>query len=178
MGHSPLQSILRALARPLRPLSNKMLLDGTRRADLPAMRRALLLGASPDARGADGFTPLTSIHTFRDETATDAALLLLSAKADPNGRNKTGQTPLHLAALFRLERTCRTLLDAGADPEAINPRALTPIQLLRGYLEESGLDHGADEVARLEALFEQAALRRCPLGQEEPPTPRKRSARL
>ena len=43
---------------------------------------------------------------------------LLQDRADPNGRDTTGQTPLHKAAVVRHVGFFRALLEAAADPDA------------------------------------------------------------
>ena len=84
---------------------------------------------SSDARS----TPLHQAAMAR-EHAPELCALLLAAGADPNAKDKVGDTPLH-AALGATEDatlsspTCRVLIDGGADVNAQNANGLTAKEL-------------------------------------------------
>jgi ankyrin repeat protein len=74
----------------------------------------------------DGFTPL---HIAAQQQHADVATLLIEAGADPNARNRFGNTALWVA-LFNVRdgdgEVVRVLLDAGADPDAENNSGMSP----------------------------------------------------
>ncbi len=101
----------------------------------PAVTAALLeVGADVHARQEDGPTPL------HDAATADVVGLLLEAGADiearatylgwrqPNGRN---MTPLHVAAKRGNAAVFMALLDAGADPSALDIEGKTPLDHAR-----------------------------------------------
>ena len=101
-------------------------------ADDPAFLDALLSG------GADPNTP----HAVTKATPIVSALLgnreeqfhaLLRAGAKPNLADRMGDTPLHVAAKINAFDRIIDLLEAGADPDAVNLRGTT----FRVYLERT-----------------------------------------
>ncbi|MYJ94635.1 MAG: hypothetical protein F4053_03295 [Proteobacteria bacterium] len=88
-------------------------------------------GADPNARRADGGTPLASAAVFSGNPAVVRALL--DAGADPNVRNSHGYTALHGAAMFNGNPAILTvLLEAGADPALKIGSGETPLDLAIG----------------------------------------------
>ena len=89
-------------------------------------------GADPNARDADGTTPLHRLDGDSDDGAGAVALLLLAAGADPNARNNQGQTPLHAAmtGYFPKLEVIVALLEGGADPNARDQDGDTPLLYL------------------------------------------------
>ncbi len=84
---------------------------------------------------------------FRSATVEEV-VARLNAGANPNARNDTGGTALHLAARFNPSGTViRALIDAGADPNAPNDRGWTPLDLA---------DRG-NSLAVIEALLDAGA---------------------
>jgi len=65
---------------------------------------------------------------------------LLDAGADPNARDKDGNTPLHRAAQGGSPETVAALLDAGADLEARAEDGSLPADLAED--NEAVRDHG------------------------------------
>lgn len=96
-----------------------------------------LIGKAPElvhARKNDGETPL---HAAAFAAGTRSALMLIAAGAEVDARDRWGQTPLHVAAPYydrdknyeydftwtaKDTAFCRALLDAGADPHALDER--------------------------------------------------------
>ena len=121
---------------------------------------ALLLkfGAEVDAQDEDGMTPLhlasQDRHHFlsseEDYQNTETAQQLLEHGASAHVRNKNGQTPLHLASRRDLFSIVALLLKFGADVDAQDNDAMTPLQLglqgLSSYGSKTAqllLEHGA-----------------------------------
>ena len=128
------------------------------------VQACLEAGADPNARDADGNTPLQRIEGIHGDKGR-AASLLLAAGADPNARNTRGETILHTTINefgfpgdgFEM---IVVLLEAGADPNARDQDGNTPLHnmnsrhgadLERAFiragadpnlLDESGVPHG------------------------------------
>jgi ankyrin repeat protein len=101
----------------------------------PADVRSLLAqGADPNARAADGSTPMLYAAHFGD---ADSVRALLDAKADPDLTNRYGVGPMHEAALRADAGLLRILLDGGADVDLALPQGETPLMLAS---RTSGLD--------------------------------------
>jgi hypothetical protein len=81
----------------------------------------------------------------------------LAVGADVNHRDKHFGTPLHKAAIGGWTDICRLLLDAGADPTAVNDNGSTPANCAR-YADE--YLHNKKAAAELVALLEAAAKRK------------------
>lgn len=91
--------------------------------DLSFLRVLLERGVSPNLTNPEtGRTPLA-------ETAygehLEQARLLLHAGANPNAADLMGNTPLHVAAKTGKGRLVLALLDANADPRAVNTQGAT-----------------------------------------------------
>ncbi len=88
----------------------------------PGTVSALLeAGAEVEAADSRGDTPLLRaawLLLSAPEEATELALQLLAAGADPNTRGQWGRTPLHLAVDHGSAALVGALLEAGADPGA------------------------------------------------------------
>ena len=86
--------------------------------DEAAVRQLL---ASPDAvERTDAFWGLTPLAwaTMRGDPAIVAAVL--DAGGDANGRDHSGNTPLHHAVYFGRDAAAKLLMERGADPIAVN----------------------------------------------------------
>ncbi len=93
-------------------------------ADDPKYLRLLLdHGGDPNARhGETGAGPLAGATGPR----TDAQFrMLLEAGADPNLADRTGNTPLHAAAMINAGEHVMLLLEKGANPNAKNAQDAT-----------------------------------------------------
>ncbi|TMK34465.1 MAG: ankyrin repeat domain-containing protein [Actinobacteria bacterium] len=116
-------------------------------------RLAVLLAADPslaDRRSGDGFTALHLAAFFGQD---DAVRLLLARGTDPDARGMgwmTG-TPLNSAASARHAATVDLLLEAGADPDAVQRGGWTPLHSAAHNGDprtvELLLAHGADPAA-------------------------------
>ena len=96
---------------------------------------ALLLkfGADVDAQDNNAMTPLllVSQSIFGDDPQiTKTAHLLLEHGASVHVRDNNGQTPLHAAAYHGLSEIVALLLKSGADVDAQNKDAMTPLLLV------------------------------------------------
>jgi ankyrin repeat protein len=102
------------------------LLNAAQKTESADVRALLAAGADPNARSADGSTPMLYAAHFGD---TDSLRALLGARADPNLTNRYGVGPLHEAALRADAGLLRTLLDAGATVDLALPQGETPLML-------------------------------------------------
>ena len=69
---------------------------------------------------AAGYPDSAALLAVADSGNTAAVITLISAGTDVNAANKSGDTPLHVAALEGNTETVVVLMDAGADIEAAN----------------------------------------------------------
>ncbi len=79
----------------------------------------LAAGADPDVRTAEGETPL-HLHVSARQPDTALVSMLVRGGADVNARNDTGETPLHVARKRNRLSVVRTLLELGADANALD----------------------------------------------------------
>jgi uncharacterized protein len=100
---------------------------------------------------ADGFTPLGLAAYFG---RVDVANVLLVRKADPNvaASNGFGVAPLHSAVAANQYDIVKLLLDAGANPNAVQQKDITPlhsaVHLGNAQIVSLLLAHGADKQAQ------------------------------
>lgn len=120
-----LKALLDAGADPNAPgLGGATAVHGAAIADDPDYLRIVLdRRGDPDARhGETNATPLAGATGPR----TDAQFrMLLAAGATPGAADRTGNTPLHKAAMINAGEHVLALLDAGADPLAKNSQGAT-----------------------------------------------------
>lgn len=97
------------------PDASRALPDAAFVCDVARVRTLLRQGADPNARDAEGRTPL---HSAVLGGSTELMEMLLSAGADINAPDAAGWTPLHFTAEEHLPHLAERLLEAGADPDA------------------------------------------------------------
>jgi ankyrin repeat protein len=102
------------------------LLEAAQRNDTADVRELLAAGADPNARAADGSTPMIYAAHF---AAIDSVQALLDANADPNVTNRYGIAPMHEAALRADAGLLRLLIEAGAEVDQALPEGETPLML-------------------------------------------------
>lgn len=101
---------------------------------LAAMLQAGMPANLSDPKG-NSLLMLASYHGH-----AEMVRMLLAHKADPERRNRRGQTPLGGAAFKGDVAIVRLLLDAGADPSADNGMGLTPIRAAALFGRTGALD--------------------------------------
>jgi ankyrin repeat protein len=84
-------------------------------------------GADPNARDAQGMTPLHVRVEYNAGCEPGIIGLLASGGADVDAKDDAGQTPLHYAA-FRSAADTDALIKAGADVNAAAPDGSTPLR--------------------------------------------------
>jgi len=91
--------------------------------DVASIRTLLMAGANPNVALLSGARPIIVAMQYRH---TAAALMLLEGGADINGRDRGGNTMLHLAAQAGDMNLVRALLAKRADPNARTPKSMAP----------------------------------------------------
>jgi ankyrin repeat protein len=71
-------------------------------------------GADPDAKSADGVTPLLSVGISGEKNSAEIVSLLLKAGANPNAKMSDGRFPLYAAAVYGTPKLVLALLQGGA----------------------------------------------------------------
>ena len=94
----------------------------------------LSLGARPD--GAAGTVGNTALMGVAFKGYLSIADMLIAAGAEVNRRNRGGQTPLMMAALFARHDMIRLLLASGADPALCDGNGDTAADLARSQGNE------------------------------------------
>ncbi|XP_049855289.1 CARD- and ANK-domain containing inflammasome adapter protein-like [Schistocerca gregaria] len=89
-----------------------------------AVRTLMAAGVDPNARDANGDTPL---HAVAAAGCPGAAEALVEAGADVDAADSSGSTPLHYAVRAGNLGVARVLLAAGADVEARDAEGDTPL---------------------------------------------------
>ena len=103
------------------------LVGAARTGDLDALKQHIADGADVNAMHFE-MPPLTWAAMMGQ---TEAAELLLQQGADINGKNRDGNTALHLAVFLGHAETAELLLKSGADVNAKNDDNATPVDLLQ-----------------------------------------------
>jgi uncharacterized protein len=121
--------------------------DALLRRDLKAAK--VLLGGGIDINRTYEPMGWTALHYTIENNVKDSVSWLLENGANPNQKDASGWTPLHLAidlegdvstrseietgAYHASVELTRLLLMHGADPNAVSTKGQTPISLARGY---------------------------------------------
>ncbi|CAB0036951.1 unnamed protein product [Trichogramma brassicae] len=103
-------------------------------SNVKLVAQALLeIGANPNVANNEGLTPM---HIICKRRCFDGLRELFCQISDVrkqpvqlDARDKLGNTPLHMAALWSLDNHLRWLLRIGADPNAVNNEGLTPLHI-------------------------------------------------
>lgn len=111
------------------------LVGAARDGDLEAIKQHITEGADVNALHFE-MPPLTWAAMMGQ---TDAAELLLQHGADISGRNRDGNTALHLAVFLGRAETVELLVKNGADVNAKNDDGATPVDILNVPWEMTGL---------------------------------------
>ena len=122
------------------------------RGDVNALRELLPNISSIDVRCRPGKgRPSTALHVAAASGALEAAKVLLEAGADPSPRMEwlRSLTPLHLAGTVAM---ARSLLQAGAQPLALDPREPDPVW----YQRSQGRHEVADVIAAARTAAQRA----------------------
>jgi len=106
-----------------------VLVDACKGGDLELVKKLLETGQLKiDHQNNEGLTPLMCCALQRHE---DVGIYLLDQKADPNLLERNGSTVLHFASAGIMEKFCRALLAAKADPLIADNNGRTPRQVAR-----------------------------------------------
>jgi hypothetical protein len=85
-------------------------------------------GSDVNKANSRDVTPLM-YAIFHSDDGAPLVTYLLKHKANPNVKDKTGNTPLSGSIAMRKTKTAMTLLDHGADPNAPAAKGITPLMI-------------------------------------------------
>jgi truncated hemoglobin YjbI len=151
----------RSCARLLGSRGQTLLHEAAQVGDAEAAALLIRFGADPDAKEAEGHTPLyrattgdvarilldagatadvksgptggTPLHQAARRGSVSVAEALLDHGATIDARDGKGQTPLRRAVNCRQLQMVRLLIRRGADPHSADRRGVTPHQLARAF---------------------------------------------
>jgi ankyrin repeat protein len=103
----------------------KRLYSAVERADVPAARLLLAMGADPNTPGGPEMATPLLVAVRRGDVGMARALL--TRRADPDRTGRMNVTPLFAAAQLGSLELVRALLDAGADPDSRGWYGRTPL---------------------------------------------------
>ena len=126
----------------------------SKNAGLEEIHKCLAAGANPNARDAQGETPLSMVTVVTTKKDPAVIKTLVDAGADPNARNRYGWTILYRAASrIKDPAIIRTLIQVGADLGAEQSGGWTPLHIAAANNKDPTvittlLEAGADLEAR------------------------------
>lgn len=113
--------------------------------NVEAAKMLIVAGADVNCRNRHGHTPLQSAAagnplcaTWSPQEQAETVAALVAAGANPNGTDKRGVAPLHVAVRTRSAAAVHALLLAGADPAKPNGNGSTPMLLATQNTGRSG----------------------------------------
>ncbi len=113
------------------------------KTDQPAITRTLIAAGLAVDQADEGSSGSAALHMAAHRDFVEVVRALLEAGANPDLKNKHGQTSLHRAAVNSCSRSIVLLMEAGADVHAKSHRGKTPLQTC------TGSDSGLATIARL-----------------------------
>lgn len=122
------------------------LVGAARTGDLEAIKQHIADGVDVNAL----FFEMPPVTWAAMMGQTEAVRLLLQQGADVNGRNRDGNTALHLAMFLGRAETAELLLKSGADVNARNDDGATPVDVLGVPWGMTQLAFGALGIVELE----------------------------
>lgn len=107
--------------------ADKLLLEGTQKANCTTMIRALQDGANPNTQDPNGRTPL---HFVAGLGLAPAAVILIHFGAQLEARDKDGLTPMHMASGYANAQVLRVLVQAGASTDVVGKQQGKPVEVV------------------------------------------------
>jgi ankyrin repeat protein len=144
----------------------RALAEAAARGDVKGVQRAVAEGASPNAVGEEGLTPL--LYVLSTTRSYKGLRALLHAGADPNLFTADGMCPMVLAVRAENPEFLRLILEGGGNPNLKNASFEPVLQVAatdaRWENVQQLLDHGADvnavDGSGFNVLMNMVALRR------------------
>jgi ankyrin repeat protein len=125
---------------------NRAIIRAAARGDVKRVKRWILEGASVNAKGKDGRTPL---HFAVQEGHNELSEVLITKGPNVNAQDNFGLTPLHVAAVKGHKRIVEFLLAAGANVNARDNAGRTPLHYAAGAGHNYGTGVINDDIIQL-----------------------------